>query len=42
MNSFSNIKNEKENIIENNLESTFNWRVRLDVLNTKNEAEEDS
>jgi len=42
MNSFSNIKNEKENNIENNLESTFNWRVRLDVLNTKNEAEEDS
>jgi hypothetical protein len=42
MNSFSNIKNEKENNIENNLESTFNWRVRLDVLNIKNEAEEDS
>ncbi len=41
MNSFSNIKNEKENNIENNLESTFNWRVRLDVLNIKNEAEED-
>ena len=42
MNSFSNIKNEKENNIENNLESTFNWRVRLDVFNIKNEAEEDS
>ena len=42
MNSFSNVKNEKENNIENNAESTFNWRVRLDVLNIKNEAEEDS
>ena len=41
MNSFSNIKNEKENNIYN-VESTFNWRVRLDVLNIKNEAEEDS
>jgi hypothetical protein len=41
MNSFSNIKNEKENNIDN-AESTFNWRVRLDVFNIKNEAEEDS
>ena len=41
-NEFSNIKNEKENNIENNAESTFNWRVRLDVLNIKNGAEEDS
>jgi hypothetical protein len=42
MNSFSNIKNEKKNNIQNNADSTFNWRVRLDVLNIKNEAEEDS